>query len=235
MTDMSNTNKMDELYEQVTAMVDQSLAAVLGNASAINGNLDLEGAFTSSTTLLEKFRDKTNEDIRELRTHAEWDTFTIAFYGETNAGKSTLIETLRILLGDSEKLAEQQQFKALAEDLRVDPHSLAALEKSILQLERQLTESQGRADTLQQKQHSEEQQHSTQLETLKASVEHRRKNMSLWQKLVFLFKKLDEEKALHAHHRDRCDSPLRSTNQGDQHTGWQNIVLVQATLVIPMA
>lgn len=198
MTDMSNTNKMDELYEQVTAMVDQSLAAVLGNASAINGNLDLEGAFTSSTTLLEKFRDKTNEDIRELRTHAEWDTFTIAFYGETNAGKSTLIETLRILLGDSEKLAEQQQFKALAEDLRVDPHSLAALEKSILQLERQLTESQGRADTLQQKQHSEEQQHSTQLEALKASVEHRRKNMSLWQKLVFLFKKLDEEKALHA-------------------------------------
>lgn len=52
--------------------------------------------------LLEMFRENTKQHIRELRELAEWDTFTIAFYGETNAGKSTLIETLRILLGDSE-------------------------------------------------------------------------------------------------------------------------------------
>ncbi|HAS21567.1 MAG TPA: hypothetical protein DCR51_00090, partial [Idiomarina loihiensis] len=41
-----------------------------------------------------------------------WDTFTIAFYGETGAGKSTLIETLRILLDEPTKKATQKVFKA---------------------------------------------------------------------------------------------------------------------------
>lgn len=193
---MSNSNKTDHFYDQVTAMVDQSLAAVLSKASVTNGNLDLEGAIASSRTLLEKFREKTNEDIRELRELAEWDTFTIAFYGETNAGKSTLIETLRILLGDGEKIAMQHQFKVLAKDLHVDPDSLAALEKSIQQLELQLTEIQDQAELLEQKLQGEEQQQSAQLEALKATIEHKRKNMRMWQRLVFLFKKLDEEKAL---------------------------------------
>ena len=195
---MSNTNKTDHFYDQVTAMVDQSLAAVLSKASATNGNLDLERAIASSRTLLEKFREKTNTDIRELRELAEWDTFTIAFYGETNAGKSTLIETLRILLGDGEKLAMQQQFKVLAKDLNVNPQSLAALKKSVQQLELKLTEIQGQAEILQQKLQSEEQQQRAKLEALKVTIEHKRKNMRLLQRLMFLFKKLDEEKALPA-------------------------------------
>ena len=195
---MSNTSKTDDVYDQVTAMVDQSLAAVLRQTSATNGNHNLEEAIASSKILLQKFSDKINEDIRELRDLAEWDTFTIAFYGETNAGKSTLIETLRILLGDSEKLATQQQFMVFAKDLRVDAHSLAALDKSIEQLELQLTKSQGQAEILKQKLQDEEQQQNAQLEALKAIIEHKRKNLSLWKKLVFLFKKLDEEKILRA-------------------------------------
>lgn len=193
---MSDTNKMNRIYDQVVDFVDQSLSVVLGKSSATDGNLDLESAIASSKTSLENFRDKTNQDIRELRELAEWDTFTIAFYGETNAGKSTLIEALRILLGDSEKLAMQRQFMVLAKDLRVDPHSLAALEKSIHQLELQLTESQVQAETLRQKQQGEEVQQNAQLERLKATINHKRKNLSLWQKLVFLFKKLDEERSL---------------------------------------
>ncbi len=193
---MPNTNKTDHFYDQVITMVDQSLAAVLSKAAVTNGNLDLEGAIASSKTLLEKFREKTNEDIRELRDISEWDTFTIAFYGETNAGKSTLIETLRILLGDGEKLAMQHQFKMLAKNLHVDPDSLAALEKSIQQLELQLTEIQSQAEILEQKLRGEEQQKNAQLKALKATIEHKRKNMRMWQRLLFLFKKLDEEKAL---------------------------------------
>ena len=186
----------DNFYDQVTAMVDQSLAVVLRKASATNSNLDLEKAIASSKELLEMFRENTKQHIRELRELAEWDTFTIAFYGETNAGKSTLIETLRILLGDSEKVATQQQFKTLAKDLRVDPHSLAALEKSIAQLELQFIEKQGQADILKQKLQGEEQEQIAQLEALRSSIERKRQNLSLWQKLVFLFKKLDEEKIL---------------------------------------
>ena len=48
--------------------------------------------------------------LEHLEKNAEWDVFTIAFYGETNAGKSTLIETLRILLSESTKLAERKKY-----------------------------------------------------------------------------------------------------------------------------
>lgn len=193
---MSNTNKMDHLYDQVTAFIEQSLGAVLQKSSSATGYADLESAVASSRTLLEKFRDKTNDDIRELRELSEWETFTIAFYGETNAGKSTLIETLRILLGDSEKLATQQQFQALAKELHIDAESIAALEKSVQQLQGQLTESQRNADSLAKQLLNEEIQQHARLTALIATIANKRKNLSIWQKLVYLFKKLDEEKAL---------------------------------------
>ena len=145
---MSNTNKTNQLYDQVMQLVDQSLAAVLKKDSATSSNQDMESAIASSRVLLEKMRDRTNKDIQELRELSEWDTFTIAFYGETNAGKSTLIETLRILLGDSEKLATQQKFRDLAMDLRVDSESLASLELSIQKLQAQLADSQQLANQL---------------------------------------------------------------------------------------
>ena len=50
--------------------------------------------------------------IEALQRHARWDTFTVAFYGETNAGKSTIIETLRILLHEQTKTATRPEPRA---------------------------------------------------------------------------------------------------------------------------
>ena len=193
---MSNTNKTNQLYDQVMQLVDQSLAAVLKKDSATSSNQDMESAIASSRVLLEKMRDRTNKDIHELRELSEWDTFTIAFYGETNAGKSTLIETLRILLGDSDKLSTQQQFRDLAKDLRVDPENLASLELSIQKLQAQLADSQQHADQITQQLAGEERHQAASLDMLRATIEHKRKQLNFWQKLMRIFKKLDEEKAL---------------------------------------
>ena len=38
-----------------------------------------------------------------LEENSEWEKFTVAFFGETNAGKSTIIESLRILLNEKER------------------------------------------------------------------------------------------------------------------------------------
>lgn len=208
---MSNTTKTDQFYDKVTALVDQSLATVLKKDSVTNGNQDLESAIASSRSLLERMRDRTNEDIRELRELSEWDTFTIAFYGETNAGKSTLIETLRILLGDSDKLATQQQFRDLAKDLRLDPDSLASLDLSIQKLQAQLTDSQQHADQLARQLTNEEQQQTAGLDALQATIKHKRKSLNFWQKLVYMFKKLDEEQALPE--RELALTQLRARNQ----------------------
>lgn len=44
-----------------------------------------------------------NQDIEGLEKNSEWDKFTIAFFGETNAGKSTIIESLRIIFKEKER------------------------------------------------------------------------------------------------------------------------------------
>ncbi|MBK4843974.1 hypothetical protein CU011_2555 [Enterococcus faecium] len=60
---------------------------------------------------LDGVKNEVIENIKSLEENSEWDTFTVAFYGETNAGKSTLIESLRILLKEKKKLEEHQIFR----------------------------------------------------------------------------------------------------------------------------
>ena len=55
--------------------------------------------------------------IKELENNSEWDRFTVAFYGETNAGKSTLIETLRIMLNEKEKFKDREKYKEIEEHI----------------------------------------------------------------------------------------------------------------------
>lgn len=46
---------------------------------------------------------KAKARIEEVKNGAVWDNLVIAFFGETNAGKSTIIETFRILFGEKER------------------------------------------------------------------------------------------------------------------------------------
>ena len=49
---------------------------------------------------LEEIRRGFDEELALLQQNAEWDRLTIAFFGETNAGKSTVLEALRILFSE---------------------------------------------------------------------------------------------------------------------------------------
>ena len=60
---------------------------------------------------------KLEKKIKELENNSEWDRFTVAFYGETNAGKSTLIETLRIMLNEKEKLKDREKYKEIEDHI----------------------------------------------------------------------------------------------------------------------
>ncbi|GAA7697952.1 hypothetical protein JP0154_07500 [Helicobacter pylori] len=55
---------------------------------------------------LEFFKNLESESLKELeslKNNEEWEKFTIAFYGETGAGKSTLIECLSCFLKNQAK------------------------------------------------------------------------------------------------------------------------------------
>lgn len=83
---------------------------------------------------LEKFKNLESESLKELESlkkNEEWENFTIAFYGETGAGKSTLIECLRLFFKERSKMDQQERFRQLyaEKNHRDSGHALLELEK----------------------------------------------------------------------------------------------------------
>jgi len=73
-------------------------------------------------------RKQLEKEIQSLQEHAKWDTFTIAFYGETNAGKSTTIETLRMVLGEETKSQSRRKFREIQDRDGLSTSTLTSLE-----------------------------------------------------------------------------------------------------------
>ncbi len=65
-------------------------------------NEELEAIIDTLTSLSESFK----QEIDKLENSSEWDKLCIAFFGETNAGKSTLIESMRIMYNEEERRRE---------------------------------------------------------------------------------------------------------------------------------
>ncbi len=74
---------------------------------------------------------KSLKELESLKNNEEWENFTIAFYGETNAGKSTLIECLRLFFKEQSKVDQQERFRQLYSEKnhRGSGHALLELEK----------------------------------------------------------------------------------------------------------
>ena len=104
-----NKETYNALYQNI---IDQT-SDLMTSLSQENSHIHQEEArIVAQQTLdrLQNLQEKMQSNLTELQKNAEWDLFTIAFYGETNAGKSTLIETLRLLLKEKTKLEEHKKY-----------------------------------------------------------------------------------------------------------------------------
>ncbi len=74
---------------------------------------------------------KSLKELESLKNNEEWENFTIAFYGETGAGKSTLIECLRLFFKERSKMDQQECFRQLYSEKndRGSGHALSELKK----------------------------------------------------------------------------------------------------------
>lgn len=74
---------------------------------------------------------KSLKELESLKNNEEWENFTIAFYGETGVGKSTLIECLRMFFKEQSKMDQQERFRRLyaEKNHRGSGHALLELEK----------------------------------------------------------------------------------------------------------
>ena len=134
-----------------------------------------------------------NQSIEELRRHAEWKTFTLAFYGETNAGKSTLIESLRILLKESSKMQQREQFRALQKQLGVSESNLQVLEQQIKTLAEQLAQLDGELSATAERYDQQQAQLEQHTADLRQRIETLKSSAGFIQRIVNLFRKLPEE------------------------------------------
>lgn len=108
----SNTKQdFNKLYSSVAASIEAALLDMNGlDVKHKDGQQEISGIIEK----LGKIQRSFDEELQLLEQHAEWEKFTIAFFGETNAGKSTIIESLRILFNESSR---QELLKRNANDL----------------------------------------------------------------------------------------------------------------------
>lgn len=111
--------EFNRLYSDVSASVADAMAEV--DALAVEhkqGKQEIGNIMQRLRGIQAHF----DGELKLLEEHAEWDNFTMAFFGETNAGKSTIIESLRILFNEQSR----------QELLEKNAHDLAAFENAVI-------------------------------------------------------------------------------------------------------
>ncbi|MGP3174177.1 MULTISPECIES: hypothetical protein [Serratia] len=97
---MNTSEDFNRLYADVGRNIEQTLADIAGL------HVENEAAkkqLNAMTAQLQILQNTFNQKLSYLQEHAEWDKFTLAFFGETNAGKSTIIESLRIVFDETSR------------------------------------------------------------------------------------------------------------------------------------
>ncbi|CAM3298850.1 hypothetical protein [Pseudomonas gessardii] len=125
---MNAPQDLNRLYSDVSDNIASAMADILElNVEHKDGKREVG----NMTEKLRAIQVRFDGELDQLKTHAEWDMFTMAFFGETNAGKSTIIESLRILF-------KEESRQALLEH---NAHDLVKYEKALAEHIDQLRES----------------------------------------------------------------------------------------------
>ncbi|MGL2406422.1 GTPase [Helicobacter pylori] len=101
---------MKNIYLDVKASI-ENLQNIFKNTD--NENERLKKFNQEALEVFQKLESESLKELESLKNNEEWENFTIAFYGETGAGKSTLIECLRLFFKEQSKVVQQERFKRL--------------------------------------------------------------------------------------------------------------------------
>lgn len=95
---MNTKEQFNQLYDDISNQIRQTVNDISQlSVESEKGQIHLN----EIREQLQALHDNFNHKLDYLKQHAEWDRFTVAFFGETNAGKSTIIESLRILFDEA--------------------------------------------------------------------------------------------------------------------------------------
>ncbi|KUZ10972.1 hypothetical protein WI69_05675 [Burkholderia diffusa] len=99
----------DRLYTDISANIANAIADISElNVEHEEGKQEIGNMLQRLRSIQSNF----DQQLTKLQQFSEWDKFTLAFFGETNAGKSTIIESLRILFDEESRrqLLQEQAY-----------------------------------------------------------------------------------------------------------------------------
>ncbi|HEA3247973.1 hypothetical protein [Pasteurella multocida] len=218
-------DKPRDVYQFVKEDV-ANLANQIQNLAHSKLNMEQNSLDTQHTDQIIKGLQKDIEkSINDLESNAEWKSFQIAFFGETNAGKSTIIETLRILLNEPSKIEQNKRFKEIFDNLDISS-------EKFYQVKGELEDIKDKLNSITEKKHLIEQKYAAELNKLtrqeiaiseewneqmqlvqrkyqftikeaqekihelERKIENIKANMSWFLKIIYYFIKLNEQKEL---------------------------------------
>ena len=129
---------MSQLSNEVYETIQKKIQYIVNHLAQQKGEGKLAEDVSIAYKNLMILNDEIQDEFSKLRESGEWKRFTIAFYGETNAGKSTLIETLRLLFKEPLKVEQQQRFKQLQQQSGLTQEAFDRIRQLILKLEDQV-------------------------------------------------------------------------------------------------
>jgi len=182
--------------EHIYLNVGRAVAAILQALESTSRDQKLAQQQNNARAILLGVQQELNDAMVDLKANAEWDTFTLAFYGETSAGKSTLIETLRILLNEGSKVEQRQRFRQLQREQGLSESNLQNLEVQIGALDQQLAGIQGRLEAVAADFDQQDKSLAAELDQLTQAIAERKRNANLFQRLLNALRQLPEEKQL---------------------------------------
>ncbi|MFV0576491.1 MAG: hypothetical protein ACK5NC_13910 [Vibrio sp.] len=122
----------NKIYESIQVQV-QNVIHRLSELKPQNG---LAEEIKDARENLNFLNNQLQTELEMLKANSEWNRFTIAFYGETGAGKSTLIEAIRLYLGEKSKQESQKKFKEIQQQLGLTQEAFDDVQSKIMEAEK---------------------------------------------------------------------------------------------------
>lgn len=104
---MKDKEKVLKHYKDIKNSMDMALETVRGTMSI--DDEETQRVLEKLSTELNGINLAFKADIDKLEKQSEWDKLCVAFFGETNAGKSTLIDALRILYNEQTRMIDMKR------------------------------------------------------------------------------------------------------------------------------
>jgi len=180
------------IHQEVLRQID----SLLEHLDLEDKNLRVKEVIAEVQKTLEPRRKALRSHIAELEKHVNWDRFVIAFYGETNAGKSTIIETLRIILHERGKTEDRRKILPVLKYIEAQTETIKNIANNVEICKTQIEELCRQYDAMLARHEKEQQETEQDLVRLRDLLFRKKAALTFWGRLVSLFRPLPENTML---------------------------------------